>query len=128
IKRYNARALVENDEVSFIEYMKAKGDAHYLEKQPEWLKEIIPNSTVIREYGVSRSAEKVRNFLHTLWKAYLEEELLTETDDQGNITKQILGVHRVLDPLLLEETIQYDDKEGNFDRIIAAELALAQAV
>lgn len=128
IKMYNARALVENDEVSFIEYMKAKGDAHYLEKQPEWLKEIIPNSTVIREYGVSRSAEKVRNFLHTLWKAYLEEELLTETDDQGNITKQILGVHRVLDPLLLEETIQYDDKEGNFDRIIAAELALAQAV
>ena len=29
IKFYNARALCENDEMSFIEYMKAKGDAHY---------------------------------------------------------------------------------------------------
>ena len=32
IKYYNARALCENDDISFIEYMKSKGDAHYLEK------------------------------------------------------------------------------------------------
>jgi hypothetical protein len=35
IKYYNARTLCENDEMSFIEYMKSKGDAHYLEKQPK---------------------------------------------------------------------------------------------
>jgi hypothetical protein len=29
--------------------MKSKGDAHYLERQPEWLKEIVPNTTVKRE-------------------------------------------------------------------------------
>jgi len=56
IKYYNARTLCENDDISFIEYMKAKGDAHYLEKQPDWLMEIVPNSTVKRDYGVHRSA------------------------------------------------------------------------
>ena len=128
IKFYNARTLCENDDISFIEYMKAKGDAHYLEKQPDWLKEIVPNTTVSREYGIHRSADKIRDFLHTCLKKYLEEELVTEKDDQGNITRQIVGIHRVFDPVLLEEVIQYNDKEGNFDRIIAAELAIAQAM
>ncbi len=128
IKFYNARTLCENDDISFIEHMKAKGDARYLEKQPEWLKEIVPNTTVTREYGVHRSADKIRDFLHTCLKTYLEEELVVEKDDQGNITRQILGIHRVFDPVLLEEIIQYNDKEGNFDRIIAAELAIAQAM
>jgi len=127
IKYYNARALCENDDISFIEYMKAKGDAHYLEKQPEWLKEIVPNTTVSRDYGVHRSSDKIRDFLHNCLKKYLEEELITEKNAEGNIIKQILGIHRVLDPVLLEEVIQYNDKEGNFDRIIAAELAIAQA-
>lgn len=128
IKYYNARTLCENDDISFIEFMKAKGDAHYLEKQPEWLKEIVPNTTVSREYGIHRSSDKIRDFLHTCLKKYLEQELVTEKDDQGNITKQVVGVARVLDPMLLEEVIQYNDKEGNFDRVIAAELALAQAM
>ena len=39
----------------------------------------------------------------------------------------MLGVNKIFDPLLLEETIRYDDKEGNFDRIVAAELAIALA-
>ena len=33
---------------------------------------------------------------------------------------------KILDPMLLEEMIQYNE-DGNFDRIVAAELALAQA-
>ena len=126
IKFYNARTLCENDEISFIEYMKAKGDARFLEKQPTWLKEIVPNTTVSREYGVHRSADKIVDFLHGGLKKYLEEELVIEKDDQGIITRQIVGVHRVFDPLLLEEVIQYND-EGNFDRLVAAELAIAQA-
>lgn len=128
IKYYNARTLCENDDISFIEYMKAKGDAHYLEKQPEWLKEIVPNTTVTRDYGIHRSADKIRDFLHTCLKKYMEEELLTIKDEHGNITKQVIGVHRILDPLLLEEIIQYNEDEGNYDRVIAAELAIAQAV
>lgn len=127
IKFFNARTLCENDDISFIEYMKAKGDAHYLEKQPDWLREIVPNTTVSREYGVHRSADKIVDFLHNCLKRYLEEELVVEKDEHGNITRQVVGIHRVLDPVLLEEIIQYNDKEGNYDRVVAAELALAQA-
>ncbi len=127
IKYYNARTLCENDEISFIEYMKAKGDAHYLEKQPEWLREIVPNTTVTREYGIHRSSDKIRNYLHSEFKKYMEEELVVEKDENGIITKQINGIHRILDPLLLEEVIQYHDESGNFDRVISAELAIAQA-
>lgn len=127
IKWYNARTLCENDDISFIEYMKSKGDAHYLEKQPDWLLEIIPNTTVKREYGVHRSAQKVIDYLHTCLKNYTEEIIYQEEDDNGLITKQVVGMNKILDRMLLEEIIQYND-QGNFDRIVAAELAIAQAI
>ena len=107
--------------------MKSKGDAHYLEKQPQWLLEVIPNTTVKREYGIHRSARKIIDYLHTCLKRYMEDVIYTEKDDEGNITKEITGVSKIFDPMLLEEIIQYND-EGNFDRIIAAELAIAQAL
>ena len=127
IKFYNARTLCENDDISFIEYMKAKGDAHYLEKQPDWLKEIVPGTTVRREYGVHRSSDKIRDYLHNCLKKYMEEVVMKETDAEGNVTKEFRGVSKIFDPMLLEEIIQYND-QGNFDRIIAAELAIAQAL
>jgi len=126
IKYYNARTLCENDDISFIEYMKAKGDAHYLEKQPQWLQEIVPNTTVKREYGIHRSSQKIIDYLHNCLKKYLEELIIVEKDEEGNVTKQLTGVNKVFDPVLLEEVIQYND-QGNFDRIVAAELAIAQA-
>lgn len=127
IKYYNARTLVENDEMSFIEYMIAKGDAHYLEKQPGWIREIVPNSTVNREYGIHRSAEKIRYFLYENVKKYLESVVYTERDEDGNIIKEILGVTRVLDPMLLEEIIQFNEID-NFDRIVAFSLAVSLAM
>jgi len=127
IKYYNARTLCENDDISFIEYMKAKGDAHYLEKQPQWLMEIVPNTTVKREYGIHRSSQKIIDYLHNCLKKYLEEVVHTEKDDNGNLIREITGVSKVFDPVLLEEIIQYHD-QGNFDRIVAAELAIAQAL
>ena len=60
-------------------------------------------------------------------KKYLEESVLTEKDDEGNVIREVLGVSKVFDPVLLEEVIQYND-QGNFDRIVAAELAIAQAL
>lgn len=127
IKYYNALALCENDDISFIEHMKAKNEAHFLQKQPEWIREVVPNTTVTREYGVHRSSDKIRDFLHNCLKRYLEEVIFEEKDKDGNVIKQVLGIHKILDPVLLEEIIQYNDKEGNFDRVIAIELALAQA-
>lgn len=126
IKYYNAITLVENDEISFIEYMKAKGDAHYLQPQPGWLKIVVPNTTVTREYGVHRSSDKIRDFLHGRLKRYLEEVIHQEKDADGSVIKEVTGVGKILDPLLLEEIIQYNE-DGNFDRLIAAELAITQA-
>jgi hypothetical protein len=127
IKYYNARALCENDDISFIEYMKAKGDGHYLEKQPQWLQEIVPNTTVRREYGIHRSSQKIIDYLHNCLKKYMEEVLLVDKDDNGNLIREVTGVSKMFDPVLLEEIIQYND-QGNFDRIVAAELAIAQAL
>jgi hypothetical protein len=127
IKYYNARALCENDDISFIEYMKSKGDAHYLEKQPEWLKEIVPATTVKRDYGIHRSSQKIIDYLHTCLKKYMEESIYKEKNEAGDVIKEVLGVSKIFDPVLLEEIIQYND-QGNFDRIVAAELAIAQAL
>ena len=127
IKYYNARALCENDEVSFIDYMISKNDAHYLEKQPEWLKEVVPNTTVRRDYGIHRSAEKIRDFLHGCLKKYTEQTLLVEKNEEGEIISEKKGMVKIFDPVLLEEMIQYNE-DGNFDRIIAAELAVALAM
>lgn len=128
IKFYNARTLCENDDISFIEYMKAKGDAHYLEKQPEWIREIVPNTTVKREYGVHRSSDKIIDYLHNCLKRYMEEEYVIDKDEDGKVTAVLTGTNKILDPVLLEEVIQFNSEEGNFDRIIAAELAIAQAL
>jgi hypothetical protein len=127
IKYYNARTLCENDDISFIEYMKSKGDAHYLEKQPQWLMEVVPNTTVKREYGVHRSAQKIIDYLHNCLKRYMEEVIHKEKDADGNVIREVTGVSKMFDPVLLEEIIQYND-QGNFDRIVAAELAIAQAM
>jgi hypothetical protein len=127
IKYFNARTLCENDDISFIEYMKAKGDAHYLEKQPQWLQEVVPNTTVKREYGVHRSAQKIIDYLHNCLKKYMEDVIHKETNENGDVIREVTGVSKIFDPLLLEEIIQYND-HGNFDRIVAAELAIAQAL
>ena len=126
-KYYNARNLCENDEMSFIDYMLSKNEAYYLERQPEWLKEIVPNTTVTRDFGIHRSAEKIRNFLHTCLKKYIEEVIYEEKDENGQVIKQVFGVSRILDPMLLEEIIQFNE-DGNYDRIVAFELAVALAM
>lgn len=126
IKYYNARTLCENDEISFIDYMIAKGDAHYLEKQPQWLREIVPNTTVSRDYGIHRSAGKIVDFLNTQLKTYSEETIYTEKDAEGSTIREIRGMSRIPDPMLLEEMAQFDE-EGNYDRVIAAQLAVALA-
>jgi hypothetical protein len=126
IKYYNARTLCENDEYSFINYMVDKGDGHYLEAQPQWLKSIVPNTRVNRDYGIHRSAKQIRDFLDGQLKEYLDDSIYKDYDDKGSLIKEVFGVSRILDPMLLEEIIKFD-KEKNFDRVIAAELAIALA-
>jgi len=127
IKFYNARTLCENDEISFIDYMIAKGDSQYLERQPLWLQEIVPNTTVRRDYGIHRSAEKIRLFLHGCLKKYTEEVIHREKNDDGEVKTELKGMTKIFDPMLLDEMMAFNE-DGNFDRIIAAELAIALAM
>jgi len=124
IKYYNAYTLCENDEYSFIDYMLKKGEAaRYLAPQPSWLREIVPNTSVRRDYGIHRSSDRIRNHLDGLLKSYLDDVIFRE--EEKNI--ETLGVTRVFDPMLLEEIINFNSEEGNYDRIVAAELAIALA-
>ncbi len=127
IRYYNAFTLVENDDMTFIRYMQNKGDDFYLCDQPSWLTDIVPNTQVNRPKGIHRSSEKVRNFLRTCLKRYLDDPVLQETDESGRIIKEVLGVSRVMDPMLLEEVIKFNAKDGNYDREVAASLAVALA-
>lgn len=127
IKYYNAFALVENDDMTFIRYMQNKGDDQYLSDQPQWLKQVVPFTTVERGKGIHRSSEKVRNFLRTCLKRYLDDSIYKETDSAGAVIKETFGVSKVLDPMLLEEIIKFNAKDGNYDREVAASLAIALA-
>lgn len=125
IKWYNARTLCENDDMTFINYMIAKNDSHYLEVQPQWLKEYVPNTTVNREFGVHRSSEKIRDMLRAGNKRYFDEIILKEYHEDGSVKREVLGVSRIPDPMLLEEIIKFNETEGNFDREVAFSLVIA---
>lgn len=129
IKYYNALTLVENDELSFIDYMKSKNDQIYLSKTPNFAREETPNSTTLnRDYGVSRANPKIREFLHTLLKKYLDHTVSVVKDEEGSIIGEKRGVTQVYDIALLDEIIKFDpNPKLNYDRIVAFELALALA-
>ena len=57
----------------------------------------------------------------------MSQEIHRGRNDEGIITREVTGMSKIFDPMLLEEMIQYNE-EGNFDRIVAAELAIAQAM
>lgn len=126
IKMFNARTLCENEDMSFINHMIYKGDGHYLEDQPGWLKEIVPNTQVNRPKGIHRSSAQIRTYLHGVLKAYLDEIIGVTRDDNDKIIGNILGVTRILDPMLLEEIIKFTE-DLNCDREVAASLAIALA-
>lgn len=126
IKYYNARTLCENEDMGFINYMIYKGDGHYLEDQPGWLKEIVPNTEVNRPKGIHRSAYRIRMYLHTVLKQYLDEKIGSRRNDKDEVVGDILGVTRVLDTMFLEEIIKFTE-DLNCDREVAASLAIALA-
>jgi hypothetical protein len=126
IKYYNAIALCENDEMSFIDYMIAKGDGHMLMDTPDWIKEYNPTSSAnIRQKGVSSSPKNIELF-NTNLKQYLEEVFASVPVSGSEETKKLLGVAKIYDPTVLDEVIKWN-KDGNFDRIRALSIAITCA-
>lgn len=127
IKYYNAFTLAENNEISFIDYMKSKNDAvKYLAPQPNWLKAMTPFSTQNQTFGVSRSSDKVQSFLEDLTGNYIDEVIDRELDKEGSVIRETIGVSRIYDIPLLQELLTYE-RGKNADRYVAFSLALAQA-
>ena len=127
LKYYNAYALCENDEMSFIEFMKGKKEAEiYLAPQPKFQESLVQKTKLDRKFGVSRTSSKVRTFLNGLYKDYLDEVIDRELDDEGSVVREKIGVTRIFDRALLEESAQYDGVI-NADRCVAVQLALALA-
>lgn len=127
IKYYNAKAMIENDELSFIEYMISKGDSMYLAETPMFLRDIIPNSsTLTRPYGLSRSSQAIRNWLITALKQYLEEIIHVEKDEEGRVVREVLGVTRIRHVWLLDQLLAYNE-DDNFDAIVAASILFGYA-
>lgn len=127
IKYYNARAFVENDQYSFIDYMVAEGEGHMVEDTPEWLSEYIAgSSTLKRPKGISRANKAIRELLKSNLKQYMEEPFVSIQRGENNAEIKILGVEKIPDHVLLEELEKWNE-DGNFDREVAASLALTGA-
>lgn len=126
LKYYNAEALCENEDVGFIDYMMlTHKEGHYLASQPAWLKEIHPNTTVNRQKGI-HVTPKIRAHLNGKLESYQREVVSLIHNEAGEVVAEITGTNKILDPLLLEEMIKYNNT-GNFDRVVAASLAITHA-
>jgi hypothetical protein len=126
LKYYNAKSLCENMDMGFIQHCIEKNEsAFYLERTPSFLNDIHPSSAVNREYGIHMTSD-IKDYLNSLIIEYITEVIERETDKDGNITKERLGVTRILDPLLLKELIKFTPKL-NVDRVISFGLTLAMA-
>jgi hypothetical protein len=126
LKYYNAKSLCENMDMGFIQHCIEKNDAAFvLERTPSFLNDIHPSSSVNREYGIHMTSD-IKDYLNSLIIEYMTEVIERETDENGNIVKERLGVTRILDPLLLKELIKFTPKL-NVDRVISFGLTLAMA-
>jgi len=126
LKYYNAKSLCENMDMGFIQHCIEKNEApFFLERTPSFLNDIHPSSAVNREYGIHMTND-IKDYLNSLIIEYITEIIDRETDKEGNVIKERLGVTRILDPLLLKELIKFTPKL-NVDRIISFGLTLAMA-
>lgn len=125
LKFYNAKTLCENMDFGFIQHLIDKNEApFFLVPQPQFLYDIHPNTTVNRNYGIHMTTE-IKNYIHTCIIEYMTSTISVDLKDDGT-KKEVLGVRRIIDPLLLEELLKFSST-ANVDRIISFGLVLAYA-
>lgn len=120
LRYYNAVALCENANTGIFTYFYNKHYEYLLADTPELVRNILPDSVVGRVKGL-HPAPKIINHGLTLVKEYLEEEILKEFDEKGNVVRVYNGVSRIKSIGLLKELIAYndDDAKGNYDKVVA---------
>ena len=112
---YNAKTLCENMDMGFIDHCIEKKDPdRYLERTPSILREEIhANTRVNRTYGI-HSSTGIKDYINSLIIEYLQETIEVKTEEDGT-HKQVLGVSRILDPMLIKELLKYHPR-ANADR------------
>lgn len=127
---YNARAAIESDQASCIEWMIKKNMGRYLMKRSDIpiLKDWVPTSQIHEEYGFRTGSgnTKVKEHLFSLIIEYCKEEFTTEFDSVTGESRPVLGIKRIKDKMLLLEMMKYH-KKLNVDRLIAFGAALMVA-
>lgn len=128
LKFYNAKSLVENMDYGFIQHLIDKNEAPlYLTPTPRFLYDIHPNSQVgnSRGYGIHMTAD-IKNYLYTCILEYITSVIRVDVNETTGEKTEILGVRKIIDPLLLEELLKFTP-DNNCDRIISFGLVLAYA-
>jgi hypothetical protein len=128
IKMFNAFTYVERSKPNFINYMKRNGRAErYLAKEADVpvFKDLNFISTASgSQYGFIISPQNsMWNILKNNVKEYFATEFGRRELDDGTVVKIYTGIDRTDDYWLLEEYIQYNDKD-NFDRIVSHSAAI----
>lgn len=118
LEGYGAECLQENADISFQQYLEAKGKDIKLLANGEVIAQRMISGTArqTNKYGLTPT-QKNKEYLLKVIINYCWEIVESYLDQQGNEV-QILGVERINDVQLLDEIINY--KPGkNVDRIIA---------
>ena len=120
IEWYNAWTLVENNISLFIQHMIARKKQRYLvpKQQILFLKDLGSNKTVYQEYGWKNTGTLFKSHLISYAIEFLREVIDEETDVNGVVTNQTLGVERIPDPMLIKEMLAYYPGL-NVDRLVA---------
>ena len=120
IEWYNAWTIVENNISLFIQHMIARKKQRYLvpKQQILFLKDLGSNKTVYQEYGWKNTGTLFKSHLISYAIEFLREVINEETDTEGNVMTQTLGIERIPDPMLLKEMQAYHPGL-NVDRMVA---------
>ena len=120
IEWYNAWTVVENNISLFIQHMIARKKQRYLvpKQQILFLKDLGSNRTVYQEYGWKNTGTLFKSHLISYAIEFLREVIDEETDVNGVVINQTLGVERIPDPMLIKEMLAYYPGL-NVDRLVA---------
>ena len=112
VEYYNAKLGFENDRGDVYGYAKRYKKLHLLEPQFSFLDKKELQGKTRRPYGMNMNQKRKEEA-----EIYTRDWLMTplQTNDDGS---EVLVLHTIYDPALLEELIKYN-KKGNFDRVSA---------
>lgn len=127
IKWYNARAAVESNVKDFIEWVIREKQSQYLMRRREItaINELVPESTIRDEIGVYMEGKFKERCLEK-YITWLETPVSVSFDMETGEGKEIYGVSKLYDPMLIKECLRYTPKR-NSDRLVSDMLALIAA-